>query len=95
MARMYAFYHAAKNYLSCSDFNADITVDVSETCENSLTVNFPNNCKEATQWAWDINGDGIADYAEDFQRFQTPAKRKDTAYPAGLYLCINSHQGKF
>lgn len=62
LARMYAFYHTAKNYLSYELFNADFTADISQTCENSLTVNFESNCENLTKWEWDINNDGIIDY---------------------------------
>lgn len=62
LARMYAFYHTAKNYLSYELFNADFTADVSQTCENSLTVNFESSCENVTKWEWDINNDGIIDY---------------------------------
>ena len=62
LARMYAFYHTAKNYLSYELFNADFTADVSQTCENSLTVNFESSCENLTKWEWDINNDGITDY---------------------------------
>ncbi len=62
LARMYAFYMTAKNYLSCPSFNADITVNATETCEESLTVNFESTTNEATNWQWDINSDGIVDY---------------------------------
>ncbi|XCF05768.1 T9SS type A sorting domain-containing protein [Tamlana crocina] len=62
LARMYAFYITVKNYLSCPSFNADITVNATETCEDSLTVNFESTTNEATNWQWDINSDGIVDY---------------------------------
>lgn len=62
LARMYAFYQTAKSYLACPSFNANFSADISQTCEESLTVNFENNCSEITQWQWDINSDGIVDY---------------------------------
>lgn len=62
LARMYAFYHTSKNYLSCESFNADFTADISQTCEDILTVNFENNSENITQWEWDMNSDGITDY---------------------------------
>ncbi|MEN3324523.1 T9SS type A sorting domain-containing protein [Mariniflexile soesokkakense] len=62
LARMYAFYLTAKNYLACSTFNANFTADVSQTCNDSLTVNFESNCENVTKWAWDIDNDGIVDY---------------------------------
>jgi PKD repeat protein len=62
LARMYAFYMTTKYYLSCPSFNANITVNESETCDDSLTVNFENSCENATNWQWDIDSDGIIDY---------------------------------
>lgn len=62
LARMYAFYLTAKNYLACPDFNANVTADVSETCNTSLTVNFSSSCKNITKWEWDVDSDGIVDY---------------------------------
>lgn len=61
-ARMYAFYQTSKSYLACSSFNANFSADISQTCEESLTVNFTNNCSDITQWQWDIDSDGIIDY---------------------------------
>ncbi|MBP0904574.1 T9SS type A sorting domain-containing protein [Mariniflexile gromovii] len=62
LARMYAFYLTAKNYLACPTFNANFTADVSQTCNESLTVNFETQCKDITKWSWDMNGDGVTDY---------------------------------
>lgn len=62
LARIYAYYLTTKNYFSCPSFNTDISVNNSQTCEESLTVNFSNTCLNATQWEWDINSDGIIDY---------------------------------
>ena len=62
MARMFAFYKSAKNFYSSSAFNADFSVDINETCENSLSVNFTSICENVDQWEWDINGDNIIDY---------------------------------
>ncbi|WP_298556126.1 T9SS type A sorting domain-containing protein [uncultured Algibacter sp.] len=62
LARMYAFYMTTKSYLSCPSFNADITVNKSETCETSLTVNFESLSENLTNWQWDVDGDGITDY---------------------------------
>lgn len=62
LARMYAFYQTAKSYLSCQAFNADFTADISQTCDETLTVNFEGNCENVTKWEWDINDDGITDY---------------------------------
>lgn len=62
LARMYAFYQVAKNYLSCPSFNADFTADVSQTCDELLTVNFESYSDNVTKWEWDMNSDGITDY---------------------------------
>lgn len=62
LARMYAFYMTTKSYLSCPSFNADIAVNESETCEESLIVNFESLSDNITNWQWDINSDGIIDY---------------------------------
>lgn len=62
LARMYAFYLTAKNYLACPSFNANVSADVTQTCDESLTVNFSSNCKNITKWEWDIDSDGIIDY---------------------------------
>lgn len=62
LARMHAFYMTAKNYLACPDFNANFTVDVSQTCEDQLIVNFESNCENIDNWEWDVDSDGIIDY---------------------------------
>lgn len=62
LARMYAFYLTTKNYFSCPSFNSDFTVDASQTCNESLTVNFTNQCSDVTQWEWDVDSDGTIDY---------------------------------
>ncbi|WP_298497988.1 T9SS type A sorting domain-containing protein [uncultured Algibacter sp.] len=62
LARMYAFYMTTKSYLSCPSFNADIAVNESETCEESLTVNFESLSENITAWQWDVNNDGLIDY---------------------------------
>lgn len=62
LARMFAFYKSAKNYYSSNAFNADFTTNVNQTCDNTLTVNFNANYKNATSWQWDVNEDGIIDY---------------------------------
>ncbi|MDO5981787.1 T9SS-dependent choice-of-anchor J family protein [Flavivirga spongiicola] len=76
LARMYAFYHTTKNYLACPSFNANFSVDTSITCEETLTVNFKNNCSNITNWQWDIDSDGIIDYTN-----QNPSHTYDT----GIY----------
>lgn len=62
LARMYAFYMTAKNYLSCPSFNADITANETETCNSSLTVNFESTSPNVTTWQWDVDSDGVIDY---------------------------------
>jgi len=62
MARMYAFYQVVKNYLSCPSFNADFAADISQTCDELLTVNFESYSDNVTKWEWDMNSDGITDY---------------------------------
>lgn len=62
LARMYAFYVTQKQYLSCDSINADFTTSITETCEETLEVNFNNNSPGVTKWEWDIDSDGIIDY---------------------------------
>ena len=62
LARIYAFYHSTKSYLACPSFNAQFSADVSQTCEERLTVNFENDCSNIKQWEWDIDSDGTVDY---------------------------------
>ncbi|MFY0712937.1 T9SS type A sorting domain-containing protein [Seonamhaeicola sp. NFXS20] len=62
LARMYAFYNTQKNYLACPSFNANFSVDVSQTCGENLLVKFNSTCNNITKWEWDINSDGIIDY---------------------------------
>lgn len=76
LARMYAFFMTTKNYLSCPSFNADFTADVSNTCEENLTVNFKSDCENITKWEWDINSDGVIDYTT-----QNPTH----SYNSGIY----------
>lgn len=64
LARMYAFYMTTKNYLSCSSFNADFSADISQTCDENLTVHFKSDCNNISQWEWDIDSDGIIDYTD-------------------------------
>ena len=52
----------AKSYLACPDFNANFTVDASQTCEDQLTVTFESNCRNTDKWEWDVDSDGIIDY---------------------------------
>ncbi|WP_345274347.1 T9SS-dependent choice-of-anchor J family protein [Flaviramulus aquimarinus] len=79
LARMYAFYMTTKNYLACSTFNANISVNESETCEESLTVNFESLSENITQWEWDIDADGVVDYT---------SKNPSHTYESGIYSVI-------
>jgi hypothetical protein len=79
LARMYAFYMTTKSYLSCPSFNANISVNESETCDNLLTVNFESKNDNALEWHWDIDGDGIIDY-----HTQNPSH----TYESGIYDVI-------
>ena len=76
LARMYAFYQTAKSYLACPSFNANFTVNVSQTCESELTVNFNSPCKNITKWEWDVDSDGTVDYTS-----QNPTH----TYKRGMY----------
>ncbi len=76
LARMYVFYQTTKNYLACPTFNANFSADTSVTCEETLTVNFKNNCSNITEWQWDIDSDGIVDYTN-----QNPTH----TYSTGIY----------
>ncbi len=76
LARMFAFYQTSKNYFACPSMNANFTVDASQTCEESLTVNFKNKCSSVTNWEWDVDGDNITDY-----KTQNPSH----TYGKGIY----------
>ncbi|GAA4955445.1 hypothetical protein GCM10023314_31480 [Algibacter agarivorans] len=79
LARMYAFYMTTKNYLACPTFNANISVNESETCEETLTVNFEGLSENITNWEWDIDADGIIDYT---------SKNPSHTYENGIYSVI-------
>ncbi|MFD0835545.1 T9SS type A sorting domain-containing protein [Mariniflexile aquimaris] len=76
LARMYAFYHTAKSYLACPDFSANFTADVTQTCEDELIVNFNSNCKNISNWAWDVDSDGVIDYT---------SKNPSHTFKTGIY----------
>ncbi|WOD42528.1 T9SS-dependent choice-of-anchor J family protein [Hwangdonia lutea] len=76
LARMYAFFMTTKNYLSCPSFNADFVTDVSQTCEEDLTVQFKSSCKNITKWEWDMDSDGVIDYT---------TKNPKHTYSSGIY----------
>ncbi|MDC1492958.1 T9SS type A sorting domain-containing protein [Flavobacteriaceae bacterium] len=64
-ARMYAGYHAYKNYYKCPSLNVAFNSDQSAIdCGEQLQVNFSDNSTNATNWEWDVNGDDIIDYTE-------------------------------
>jgi PKD repeat protein len=64
-ARIYAGYHAFKNYYSCPSLNINFTSDEFPTnCGEQLVVNFVDNSINASNWEWDVNGDDIIDYDE-------------------------------
>lgn len=76
LARMYAFFMTTKNYLSCPSFNADFTTDISQTCDETLAVQFNSECSNISKWEWDIDSDGIIDYTT-----QNP----EHTYDSGIY----------
>lgn len=64
LARIYAFYKSARQYLSCPSANVNFTADNFQECGNELTVNFTNLSVGATSWQWDVDGDNVVDYTE-------------------------------
>ncbi|WP_203257296.1 T9SS type A sorting domain-containing protein [Hyunsoonleella ulvae] len=64
LARMYAFYKSARQYLSCPSTNVNFTADNFQACEDELTVNFTDLSVGATSWQWDVDGDNEIDYVE-------------------------------
>ncbi len=76
LARMYAFYHTAKSYLTCPDFSANFTADATQTCDDELTVNFKSNCKNISNWDWDVDSDGVIDYT---------SKNPSHTFKTGIY----------
>ena len=61
-ARLYATFQTTRNNFNCASFNIDFTANNTQTCTNSLTVNFTDNSVGATSWEWDIDGDNVVDY---------------------------------
>ena len=61
-ARMYATYHAVRNYFACPSLSVDFVADVTNDCDSSLSVNFSDSSTGATSWQWDIDSDGTVDY---------------------------------
>lgn len=76
LARIYAFYKSARQYLSCPSANVNFTADSFQECGNELTVNFKDLSVGATSWQWDVDGDNIIDYTE-----QNPTH----SYTEGIY----------
>ena len=75
-ARMYAGFHTYKTYYKCPSFNVDFEAEISESCDDYMTVNFTDNSVGATAWEWDVDGDDIVDYID-----QNPSH----VYTPGLY----------
>jgi PKD repeat protein len=64
-ARMYAGYHAFKNYYACPSLNVDFSSEENTIdCGEQLVVNFSDNSTNAVNWEWDVNGDDIIDSTE-------------------------------
>jgi PKD repeat protein len=61
-ARLYATFQTTRNNFNCAGFNIDFVADNTQTCTNSLTVNFSDNSVGATSWEWDVDGDNVVDY---------------------------------
>ncbi|MEY8848457.1 T9SS type A sorting domain-containing protein [Psychroserpens sp. XS_ASV72] len=61
-ARIYATYQTVRNNFDCPTFSVDFTADATQTCQNSLTVNFTDSSVGATSWEWDVDGDLVTDY---------------------------------
>ena len=64
-ARMYAGYHAYKNYYACPSLNVAFSSDETAVdCGEQLEVNFSDNSTNSNTWEWDVNGDDVIDYTE-------------------------------
>ena len=64
-ARMYAGYHAFKNYYACPSLNVAFSSDEATIdCGEQLEVNFSDNSINSNTWEWDVNGDDIIDSTE-------------------------------
>ncbi|WP_165453891.1 T9SS type A sorting domain-containing protein [Hyunsoonleella flava] len=64
LARIYAFYKSARQYLSCPSANVNFTADNYQECGDELTVQFTDLSIGATSWQWDVDGDNVVDYTE-------------------------------
>ena len=74
-ARMYAGYHAFKNYYACPSLNIDFnSEEIAIDCGEQLVVNFSDNSTNALDWQWDIDGDDIIDYTESnfYHTYESP-----------------------
>jgi PKD repeat protein len=76
-ARLYATFQTTRNNFNCAGFNIDFVADNTQTCTNSLTVNFTDSSVGATSWEWDVDGDNVVDYTT-----QNPSHTYNTP---GLY----------
>jgi PKD repeat protein len=62
-ARMYASYHAFKNYYACLSLNVSfISEQTAIDCGEQLLVDFSDNSTNTSAWEWDVNGDDVIDY---------------------------------
>ena len=62
-ARMYAGYHAFKNYYACPSLNVSfISEQTAIDCGEQLLVDFNDNSTNSSAWEWDVNGDDVIDY---------------------------------
>ena len=62
-ARMYAGYHAFKNYYACPSLNVSfISEQTAIDCGEQLLVDFSDNSTNTSAWEWDVNGDDVIDY---------------------------------
>ena len=62
-ARMYAGYHAFKNYYACPSLNVSfISEQTAIDCGEQLLVDFSDNSTNSSAWEWDVNGDDVIDY---------------------------------
>ncbi|MFB9057748.1 choice-of-anchor J domain-containing protein [Mariniflexile ostreae] len=76
LARIYAFYKSARNYLKCPSYHVDIHANSTQECGGSLTVQFTDTSFGAVAWSWDVDGDGLEDYT-----IQNPTH----TYTSGIY----------
>ena len=64
-ARMYAGYHAFKNYYKCPSLNVNFNSEENAIdCGEQLVVNYNDESVNATSWEWDVDGDDIIDYTQ-------------------------------